>query len=155
MALLNANQINSGASLPYASERFAHVRGSEGVLSYRHCPGIAANTDVVLGDEDGRLSHWAIIVSGGSGYTSAPNVAVGAPAATGVQAVATAGFANGKVTGVQFTNRGTKYDYYNPPKLTITGGGGSGAEAIAVVESPDFDNEAEVVYMFLLPRRQH
>ena len=70
--------------------------------------------------------------SGGTGYTSAPNVTIGAPNQTGgVQATATAALTSNVVTSITLTNRGTGYT--SVPNVTISGGGGSGANATAVL----------------------
>jgi len=74
------------------------------------------------------------ITAGGSGYTSAPNVAIGAPNQTGgVQATATASVTGNVVTGITLTERGTGYT--SAPSVTISGGGGNGATANATLFS--------------------
>jgi hypothetical protein len=70
------------------------------------------------------------ITNGGSGYTSAPSVAISAPNETGgVQATAVATVTSGAVTGLTFTEAGTGYT--SAPTITFTGGGGSSAAAVA------------------------
>lgn len=69
------------------------------------------------------------ITSGGSGYTSAPTVAVSG--GDGVGATATATISGGSVTAINIVNPGTKFK--TPPAITITGGGGSGAKANAIL----------------------
>jgi len=72
------------------------------------------------------------IVNGGSGYTSAPSVTISGPDQTGgVQANATAIITGNAVTAVTLNNAGTGYT--NAANLTVTfsGGGGSGANAVA------------------------
>ena len=72
------------------------------------------------------------LTSGGTGYTSAPNVAIGAPNQTGgVQATATAALTGNVVTSISLTNRGTGYT--SAPSVTISGGGGNGANATATL----------------------
>ena len=66
------------------------------------------------------------VTNGGSGYTSAPTVTVSGSAT----ATATIN-ADGQVNGVAVTNNGT--GYLTAPTITFSGGGGSGAEAKAVV----------------------
>ncbi|NDG19677.1 MAG: hypothetical protein EB117_15610, partial [Betaproteobacteria bacterium] len=74
------------------------------------------------------------ITAGGSGYTSAPNVAISAPNQTGgVQATATASVTGNVVTGITLTERGTGYT--SAPSVTISGGGGNGATANATLFS--------------------
>jgi len=70
------------------------------------------------------------IISGGTGYTSAPAVAISAPnVAGGVQATAQVSLTGSVVSGISLTNPGTGYT--SPPTITLTGGGGSGANVIA------------------------
>jgi hypothetical protein len=68
--------------------------------------------------------------TGGSTYTSTPTVVLSAPdAAGGVQATATCTLTGGVVSGITITNPGS--GYYNPPSVSFTGGGGTGATAQA------------------------
>jgi len=69
------------------------------------------------------------VVSGGTGYTSAPTVTFtgGGPNAQGATAVAT--ISNGAVTGVTITNPGSGYTA--DPTVAFSGGGGTGAVANA------------------------
>ena len=69
------------------------------------------------------------LVSGGSGYTSAPTVTISG--STGSGATATATVSGGKVTGFTVTSVGSGYS--TAPTVTITGGGGTGATARALV----------------------
>ena len=46
---------------------------------------------------------------GGSGYTAAPTITIGAPGGTGTQATATATITDGVVTAITITNGGTQY----------------------------------------------
>ena len=64
----------------------------------------------------------------GSGYTSAPLVTIVPPASV---AQAVASFADGSINGLTITDPGSGYTF--APTITITGGGGSGAMATAVV----------------------
>lgn len=103
------------------------------------------NELVFIGDPDKGLFTWngtdllAVggvgsvgITNGGSGYTSAPAVTISAPnQANGVQATATAFIAANAVTSIAITNGGSGYT--SAPTVTLTGGGGSGATAIAQV----------------------
>jgi hypothetical protein len=71
------------------------------------------------------------VTNGGTGYTSVPTVTVG-----GTQITATATIAGGAVTAINITDYGqiTKTNgYAAPPTITITGGGGTGAVAAAVL----------------------
>lgn len=72
------------------------------------------------------------ITAGGSGYTTAPNVAISAPNdANGVQATATATILSNAVVAVVVTNPGTGYTA--APSVTFSGGGGSNAAATASI----------------------
>lgn len=86
--------------------------------------------------QEGSLSAIAL-TSGGTGYTSAPTVALTGGGGTG--ATATATVSGGSVTGFTITNAGTGYT--SAPAIAFTGGGGgSGAAATAVVGlQVDFD----------------
>ena len=72
----------------------------------------------------------AVINDGGSGYTSAPQVTFSAPP-NGVTAGGIASVVSGAVTAITVNVAGTGYT--SPPDITITGGGGSGASASAVL----------------------
>ena len=69
------------------------------------------------------------VVSGGSGYTSAP--AVGFTGGGGSGATATATVSGGVVTTITVTSGGTGYT--SVPTITLTGGGGTGASATALM----------------------
>jgi hypothetical protein len=72
--------------------------------------------------------------AGGSTYTSAPTVVLSAPDdPTGVQATATCTIVNGSVNSITITNPGS--GYFNPPSVTFTGGGGTGAVAQAFIDA--------------------
>ncbi|MBK5002945.1 tail protein [Pseudomonas sp. S31] len=70
---------------------------------------------------------------GGSGYTSAPTVAITGGGGTG--AAATAIISGGEVTGFNITNPGSGYT--SAPTIALTGGGGSDAAASAVLGDGD------------------
>lgn len=70
------------------------------------------------------------IVTGGSGYTSAPAVIISAPnSANGVQATAVATITANVVSSITITEAGTGYT--SSPTVTFNGGGGSGANAVS------------------------
>lgn len=72
------------------------------------------------------------ITNGGSGYTEAPTVTISAPNdANGVQATASATLTADKVTGISLTEAGSGYTV--APTISFSGGGGSGATAVAGV----------------------
>jgi len=68
-----------------------------------------------------------VVTAGGSGYTSAPTVAI---TGDGTGATATATFASGAVTAINITAAGTGYSY---AVVTLTGGAGSNAAASAII----------------------
>lgn len=77
-----------------------------------------------------------VLGSAGSGYTTAPTVAITGGGGTG--AAATAQIADGKVTGFAITSAGSGYT--SAPTVALTGGSGTGATASAIVnDSVDFD----------------
>ena len=70
------------------------------------------------------------IVAKGSGYTSAPAVVISAPNQTnGIQATAIATITANAVSSVTLLEAGTGYT--SAPTVTFSGGGGSGANAVA------------------------
>lgn len=73
------------------------------------------------------------VSSGGTGYTSAPSVALAGGGGTG--AAATATISDGVVTGITITNPGTGYT--SAPTVSFTGGAGTGAAAVATVAAED------------------
>ncbi len=68
------------------------------------------------------------VTHAGSGYTTAPTVAITGGGGTG--ALATATMVSGVVTGISVTNPGSGYT--SRPTVTLSGGGGSGAAAVAL-----------------------
>ena len=94
------------------------------------------------------------ITNGGSGYSSAPTVAIAAPA-SGVQATATATISGGAVTAITINVSGSGYVLSDAAAVTFSGGSGSGAAAYAVkaiswdsfVEdtTPTADNKAGII----------
>lgn len=94
------------------------------------------------------------ITNGGSGYSSAPTVAIAAPA-SGVQATATATISGGAVTAITINVSGSGYVLSDAAGVTFSGGSGSGAAAYAVkaiswdsfVEdtTPTADNKAGII----------
>ncbi len=74
----------------------------------------------------------ATIVSGGSGYATAPSVTISGSGCTG--ATGTAVISGGAVTGVIITSGGSGCT--GNPTISFSGGGGSGASANAVLVAP-------------------
>jgi len=78
------------------------------------------------------------ITSGGSGYTTAPSVQIDPPSTPGgQQALASAFIFNGQVINIAINNPGSGYT--SAPEVTISGGGGAGADADAVLDTVDFE----------------
>ena len=77
------------------------------------------------------------IISGGSGYISAPTVTIGAPVGGGVQAQGSAFIFNGQVVSVAINEPGS--GYATAPLVTLSGGGGAGADVEAVLDTVDFE----------------
>ena len=93
--------------------------------------GTRARTAAVIDPATGRLTGFdATAFWGGRGYTSAPLVIVD-PA--GQRAFGSAVVQDGAVVGIDVIFAGTNYSATEPPTITLTGGGGSGAEATAIV----------------------
>jgi len=99
------------------------------------------NLLVVRADTAGHLNAVATqtgtvssisIDNAGSGYTTAPTIAISAPDIVGgVQATATATTDGDEIDSITITNGGTGYTA--PPTVTITGGGGSSAVMTAAI----------------------
>lgn len=101
------------------------------------------STEAIKAVNDVRWRGWTKgikeikLVTGGSGYTSAPTVVISNGNGTG--ALATATVAGGVVTGITLNRdpSGKLYfltgNYTSAPTITITGGGGTGATATATV----------------------
>ena len=104
-----------------------------------------AAVDAVLGDPD---TIWVKYLSGGSitdgvqgievtaagsGYTSVPTVTISAPpSGTTATATAVVGSSN-TIIGIDIVLNGTGYT--SAPTATITGGGGSGATAVTIINT--------------------
>ena len=99
--------------------------------------GRFANTDVNFANQTAQINSLgatkaagierAEVVAGGTGYSSAPTVAI---SGDGTGATATATVAGGAVTAINITDKGTDYTV---AQITLTGGGGSNATARAVI----------------------
>jgi hypothetical protein len=78
------------------------------------------------------------VTNPGSGYTTAPSVVISGPDQTGgVQANATASLVSGgnTVGSVVLVDGGSGYTNAANLTVTVSGGGGSGAQAIAGIQS--------------------
>lgn len=89
--------------------------------------GAKATANLGTGANAGKVTSITIDENG-SGYTSAPTVAF---ASAAVLATATASVNAGGVSAITLTNNGTGYT--SAPTVAITGGGGTGAVATAVL----------------------
>jgi hypothetical protein len=95
--------------------------------------GDATNAKNAVAVPTGTVTNLTL-TAGGSGYTSAPTVAIGAPTIPGgVQATATVTLSGGGVTNIAVTAGGTGYT--STPTVTLTGGNGTGATATAVLSA--------------------
>jgi len=92
-----------------------------------------------------------VIIDGGSGYTSAPTITIGQPDAVADAIQATAGvptIVDGSITAIPVGNPGQ--GYLTPPVISITGGGGSGAAAIATIIEVSLINAVSVLREFTI-----
>lgn len=85
-----------------------------------------------------------VVTAGGTGYTSAPTVALTGGGGSGATAVATV--SGGAVTEVTVTNPGS--DYTSPPTAAFSGGDGSGATARAELSVRQGENEKGIVVVY-------
>jgi hypothetical protein len=124
----SGNAYQSGDDPAYTHEGYLYCDGSEyNIADYPALFEVIGNT------YGGRSSSGIDITNGGSGYTSAPVVAISAPPSGGIQAqaVATIDIQTGRVIAIDIITSGRGYDPENPPAVTISLGGGVGATAIA------------------------
>lgn len=75
-----------------------------------------------------------VVIMGGTGYTSAPTVAITGGGGTGAIATASINSMTGAVNAIVLNSPGTGYT--SAPTLTILGGGGTGASATVQVAQP-------------------
>ena len=93
--------------------------------------------DLAAGSSGVNISNGGTVTAitrtaGGTGYATAPTVAISAPTtAGGVQATATVAVSAGAITTFTITNAGS--GYVEQPTVSFSGGGGSGAAAYATV----------------------
>jgi hypothetical protein len=132
---LQAYDLTTAALLTLATVGFFNPAGAE-ITQWK-------NERIIIGDPTKGLFSWdgnALVTIGsvgfigitnpGTGYTSAPVVVIGAPGdPNGEQAVGEATITGNSVAGVFLTQPGTGYSA--PPAISFTGGGGTGATAIA------------------------
>jgi hypothetical protein len=102
--------------------------------------GVAEKLNTILNSSSSvyyRKVSFIRVTSGGTGYSSAPNVVI-TPAAGNtptVAATATATISGGAVTSISVTGNGVGYT--SAPTISFTGGSGSGAQAIAYIGGND------------------
>jgi len=90
-----------------------------------------------------------VVTNGGTGFVSQPTVTISAPPATVNAIQATAGAVTivaGKITAIALGNPGRGYT--SPPTVTITGGGGSGAQVVASMVESELSNAVSVFRRF-------
>ena len=90
-----------------------------------------------------------VLTNSGSGYVSTPTVTISAPPPTVDAVQATTGavtLTGGAITAIAIGNPGQGYS--STPTVTITGGGGSGATALAVIREIQQTNSVSVFRTF-------
>lgn len=115
------NVANGGSG--YVSPQLSFSGGGGG-------SGVSAVPTVV-----GGVITAVTVITPGFGYTAVPNIVVSDPAGTG--ASLTAVLSGSPLTGLTITNGGSGY---TSPSVSITGGGGAGAVATAIVETGIIDS---------------
>ena len=107
----------------------------------------APNVEIIGGGGSGAtakavLSEGAItdlkVINAGIGYTTAPIVKIDPPHLLPIRAVVESEIINGFMVGLNLIEEGWGYGF--PPKVQITGGGGSGAQALATVKDGKIAN---------------
>ena len=87
----------------------------------------------------GRRIQSINILTAGSGYTTTPNIIISPPddPINGIPATATLITLGGSVIAASINNVG--FGYNSPPSISITGGGGQGATAEALLDTVDYE----------------
>ena len=146
------NFVKAGGSYPALNETSgnAYLTGDNPAYThegYLYCDGSEYNISdypalysIIGNDYGGRSSSGIDVTNGGSGYTSNPTVTVDPPPVSGIEIQATASavidIQSGEVVSVNIIQSGSGYDWQNPPSVTFSGGGGSGAQAVVRID-PD------------------
>tara|TARA_Y100000114_G_scaffold46470_2_gene42256 strand:+ start:10464 stop:11813 length:1350 start_codon:yes stop_codon:yes gene_type:complete len=94
----------------------------------------------IQNEADKRQITQIIVTNGGSGYTSPPTVLITGDGDSSFTALSTIDSNSGTVTKIEFGNDSTTLDYaqgYTNATIRLSGGGGSGATARAVISPPD------------------
>jgi len=105
--------------------------GSQYVIIVTNQPNGYFLWDGVTFYKAGGLGPVITITAGGTGYVSAPTVSTSGGSGSGATFSVT--ISGGAVTAIQVTNPGTGWTAGQTVNLSITGGGGSGATATAVL----------------------
>jgi hypothetical protein len=108
--------------------------------------GFNADTDIILskGRGSGPSSVERVIInSGGTGYTTAPNVII-SPPPSGTAATATATISGGSITSIKITNSGSGYT--TAPTVTLSGGNGSNAIITSVLDPGPYNSIFNISY---------
>lgn len=90
-----------------------------------------------------------VVINGGSGFTGQPTITIEAPPETEGSIQATAGLATiqgGVIQAIDIGNPGRGYT--SPPRVTITGGGGSNAVAVVQLRESGLSNAVSVIRRF-------
>ena len=110
--------------------------GDEGYITTVNLVGVGITATATVGISSGCINE-IFLNNDGSGYTSAPNVAISSAPAGGQNAYAVAiTTERANITSIyriEMTNTGAGYTV--APTITITGGGGSGAAATCSITS--------------------
>ena len=115
----------------YTHEGYLYCNGDE--FNIGDFPGLF---ELIGNKYGGRASSGIDVTNGGSGYTTLPLVGITAPGGgAGVQATAGAVVENGVIVRVDVVNPGAGYT--SPPTIQFTGGNGSGATAVARINTVD------------------
>ena len=116
---------NAADKIEYNGTNWTNVPATDGDISYRAIANVAAIPNFIV--------QKVSITAGGTGYTSAPTVAItNTSGSTGSNAAVTATITGGVVTGLTITNAGSGYSA--GATVGFSGGGGTGAAAVAITD---------------------
>jgi len=118
--------VSTDDSNKFLTSAFIPVRYIESQPAVGSDTALSNQWDVQQNAVDGAVYNIKVS-AGGSGYTSAPNITI---TGDGTGLAATAEITAGVVTRINITNPGSGY---NQVAVTLSGGGGSGATAYAVL----------------------
>ena len=130
--------ISAGDANQFMSSNFMPVK-KQGVTD-SNSTGIELRHESVQNNTKPAMITSLILTNGGSGYTSVPSVGISTATGFGASATAHIDSGLGVVTHITMDPDSSTLahgnSYFNTPVVTITGGGGAGATARAVV-APD------------------